>query len=67
MEQQQHMIEEIVDFVTRHSESHASRIVCQTALGNYHAQMNRQAREELLRALKEIGYNDLEYCYYLIK
>lgn len=65
--EQQHMIEEIVDFVTRHSESHASRVVCQTALGNYHVEINRQSREELLSALKEIGYDDLEFCYYLIK
>ncbi|MDO9574833.1 MAG: hypothetical protein Q7I94_07565 [Candidatus Contubernalis sp.] len=66
-QQQQQMVQEIVDFVTRNSQSHASRIVCQTALGDYHAQVNLQSREELLKNLQEIGYEDLEYCYYLIK
>ena len=61
------MIEEIVDFVTRNSQSHASRIVCQTALGNYHAELNRDSREELWSSLRELGHDELEYCYYLIK
>ncbi len=65
--EQQNMIEEIVDFVTRNSESHASRIVCQTALGNYHVEINKRTRDELLSSLRDLGYDDLEYCYYLIK
>ncbi|GEM_PF-1567148 len=65
--QETQMIEEIIDFVTRNSQSHASRIVCQTALGNYHAELNRQSREELMRSLSEMDNDNLEYCYYLIK
>ncbi len=65
--QETRMIEEIVDFVTRNSESHASRIVCQTALGNYHAQLNNKSRDELMHSLKEMDHDNLEYCYYLIK
>lgn len=66
MEQQQ-MVQEIVDFVTRNSQSHASRVVCQTALGDYHAEVNLHSRDELIKNLQQIGDDDLEYCYYLVK
>jgi hypothetical protein len=62
----QKMIQEIVDFVQRHPQSHASRVVLREALQDYGADVQSRV-EELTASLGQLPAGDLEYCYYLIK
>jgi len=63
---QSEMIQEIVDFVQKNPESHASRVVLKTAWHDYDADAAGRA-EELATSLSKLPPGDVEYCYYLVK
>jgi kynurenine formamidase len=63
---QSEMIQEIVDFVQKNPESHASRVVLKTAWHDYNADASGRA-EELAASLAKLSPGDVEYCYYLVK
>lgn len=63
---QSEMIQEIVDFVQKNPESHASRVVLKTAWHDYNADASGRA-EELAASLAKLPPGDVEYCYYLVK
>lgn len=60
-------IDEILAFVMRNRESHASRTVCKEMLGLYYAPLAGETREQLAERLSSADEEQLDYCYYLIK
>lgn len=66
-ESREEKIGEILDFVARNRESHASRIVCKEMLGEYYVPFAGGTREQLEERLSRADEEKLDYCYYLIK
>ncbi|WP_276791609.1 hypothetical protein [Tepidanaerobacter acetatoxydans] len=60
-------IEEILQFVTRHKGSHASHNVCSRILGGEFYGIDEQVINQLKSKLPEIGDDEIESCYYIIK
>lgn len=60
-------IQEILDFVSRHKSSHASRTVCARILGDSFMGINDEAIDELRARLPKADNDELEACYYIIK
>lgn len=66
-ETREEKIDEILDFVVRNRESHASRTVCKEMLGEYYTSFVSGTREQLEERLSSADEEQLDYCYYLIK
>lgn len=60
-------IQEILNFVEKHRESHASRTVCKEILGDYYVSLDAETREQLQERLSKADEDQFNYCYYLIK
>jgi hypothetical protein len=67
LEEREKQIEEIIDFVSRHKNSHASRVVCARILGNKFMGIDDEALDELRSRLPRADNDELEACYYIIK
>lgn len=66
-EEKQGKIDEILEFVERHRESHASRSVCREILGDYYVPFDHETKEQLKERLTEVEEDRLNYCYYLVR
>jgi len=60
-------IEEIIDFVSQHKSSHASRTVCARILGDSFVGINDDAIDELRARLPGADNDEVEACYYIVK
>ena len=60
-------IHEIVNFVEKNRESHASRTVCKEMLGDYYVLFDDETREQLEERLAGAAGEQFDYCYDLIK
>jgi len=61
------MIEQIMDFVEQHRESHASRSVFRRILGTYPEKVDHGLLSDLQKGLEEAEPDVVEACYYIIK
>ncbi len=61
------MIEQIMDFVEQHRESHASRNVFRRILGTYPEKVDRGLLSDLQKGLEDAEPDVVEACYYIIK
>lgn len=60
-------IHEIVSFVEKNRESHASRTVCKEMLGDYYVPFDDETREQLEERLAGAAQEQFDYCYDLIR
>ncbi len=60
-------IHEILQFVARNKGSHASHNVCSRILGGDFYGIDESVITELKSKLPEVGNEELETCYYIIK
>lgn len=67
LDERQKQIEEIVSFVARHRNSHASHTVCSRILGDDYLGIDRETISALRDKLPDIEDDEFEACYYIIK
>lgn len=67
MQERQKQIEDIVNFVNRNRNSHASLTICSRVLGNDFLGIDRQTINELRTKLPGVDEDELESYYYIIK
>jgi len=63
----QQQIQEILQFVSRHKDSHASHNICSRILGGDFYGIDERVINELKSKLPEVDNEELETCYYIIK
>lgn len=61
------MIEQIMEFVEQHRESHATRNIFRRILGAYPERIDQGMLSDLQKGLEEAGPDEIEACYYIIK
>ncbi|MGB9792805.1 MAG: hypothetical protein ACPLTR_09565 [Thermacetogeniaceae bacterium] len=60
------MIEQIMDFVGQHRESHAAKNIFRRILGVYPDKIDQGMLSELQKGLQQADPDEVEACYYII-
>lgn len=67
LNEKQKQIDEIVSFVAKHRNSHASHTVCLRILGDDYLGVDRETINALREKLPDVEEDEFEACYYIIK